>query len=360
MKRLGLTLAVGLVLAGCMGDTLEATRKRVEAAEREQRELEAKTHALSGDVDRLRKRLSEAEAAREEDERKLELLQDSLAKSWRGDPDTLRRRMETAEVPSEFQASLLRAQEQKGGIVAERLFIEGVEKADLEKVSSALENWELRTGVTALPTEQPTAEPDSTCVQQEVAVSCLPLPLEGPRDLVTQLCRMSETDSVWVLRSEQGSLARVNLVGSRHDRYRPVRMFSPEVWVVAGEDDSPTSPGTSRVSAKGWLEVFKVTGSPEYTRQAIRTEALPLERQGQRATLAELDLDADGTPEVLVLTRKKVRALHYDARHDEADLWTEPEVCPLIAQRTESELERARASCTAWEQARQLRDGGAP
>jgi outer membrane murein-binding lipoprotein Lpp len=360
MKRLWVMLAAALVLAGCEGDKLEATRKRVEAAERELRELEAKTQALSGDVDRLRKRLGEVEATREADERRLELLQDTLAKSWRGDPGTLRRRMEAAEVPSELQASLLKAQERKGSIVAERLFIEGVEKADLEKVASALENWELRTGVTTLPTEPPPVEPESTCEQQEVTVSCLPLQLEGPKDLVTQLCRMSEADSVWVLRSEQGSLSRVNLVGSRHDRYRPVRMLSPEVWVVAGEDDSPTSPGTSKVSAKEWLEVFKLTGASEYTRQALRAHALPLEKLGQRATLAELDLDTDGAPEILVLDGKDVRALHYDARHDEADLWTEPEVCPLIARRTEKELEPARAPCTAWEQARQPRDGGAP
>jgi outer membrane murein-binding lipoprotein Lpp len=359
MKRLWVTLVASLVLAGCEGDTLDATQKRVETAERELRELEAKTQALSGDVDRLRKRLGEVDATREADERRLELVQDSLAKSWRGDPDTLRRRMETAEVPTALQAPLQRAQEQKGSIVAERLFIEGVEKADLEKVATALENWELRTGVTAVPEEQPAAEPESTCEQQEVAVSCLPLPLEGPKDLVTHLCRMSETDSVWVLRSEQGSLSRVNLVGSRHDRYRPVRMFSPEVWVVAGEDDSPTSPGTSKVSAKEWLEVFKVNGASAYTRQAIRAHALPLEQLGQRSTQAELDLDADGTPELLVLDGKAVRALHYDNRHDEADLWAEPEVCPLIAQRTEKDLEPARAPCTGWEQARQARDGGA-
>ncbi len=60
--------------------------------------------------------------------------------------------------------------------------------------------------MTALPAEQPPEEPESTCEQQEVSVSCLPLPLEGPKDLVTHLCRMSETDSVWVLRPEQGSL----------------------------------------------------------------------------------------------------------------------------------------------------------
>ena len=359
MKRLWVTLLGGLLLAGCEGDKLEAARKRAEAAERELRELEAKTPTVAGDVDRLRKRLSETDATREAEERKLELLQDSLAKSWRGDPDTLRRRMETAEVPSGFHAALLKAQEQKGGIVAERLFIEGVEKADVEKVASALENWELRTGVTALPEEPTAEEPESTCAQQEVAISCLPLPLEGPKDLVTQLCRMSETDSVWVLRSEQGWLSRVNLVGSRHDRYRPVRMFSPEVWVVAGEDDSPTTPGTSRVSAREWLEVFKVTGAAEYTRQAIRSHAVPLERLGKRSTQAELDLDADGAPELLVLDGKNVRALRYDARHDEADLWHEPDVCPLIAQRTEKELEPARAPCAAWEQARQPRDGGA-
>ncbi|HEX8700163.1 MAG TPA: hypothetical protein VF815_15060 [Myxococcaceae bacterium] len=360
MKRLWMTLMVSLVLAGCEGDKPDAAQKRVEAAERELREVDAKIQVLSGDVDRLRKRLGEAEATREASDRDLEQLQDSLAKSWRGDPDTLRRRMESAEVPAALQPHLLKAQEQKGSIVAERLFIEGVEKADLEKVASALENWELRTGVTALPVEPEPADPESTCEQQDVAVSCLPLPLEGPKDLVTHLCRMSETDSVWVLRSDQGSLARVNLVGSRHDRYRPVRMFSPEVWVVAGEDDSPTTPGTAKVSAKEWLEVFKVTGAAEYTRQAIRAHALPLERRGQRSTLAELDLDADGAPELLVLDGKDVQALHYDARHDEADLWTEPDVCPRIAGRTEKELEPARAPCTAWEQARKPRDGGAP
>lgn len=360
MKRLWVTWVLGLALAGCEGDKLEVAQKRVETAERELRELEAKTQALSGDVEGLRKRLSEAEALREAYEHRLESLQDSLAKSWRGDPDTLRRRMAAAEVPVALQALLQQAQERKGSIVAERLFIEGVEKEDLEKVATALENWELRTGATALPEEQPPVEPERTCEQQEVSVSCLPLPLEGPRDVVTQLCRMSEADSVWVLRSEQGALSRVNLVGSRHDRYRPVRMFSPEVWAVAGEDDSPTTPGTSKVSAKEWLEVFKLTGPTEYTRQALRAHALPLEKLGQRATLAELDLDADGEPELLVLDGRDVRALRYDARHDEADLWTEPEVCPLIAQRTEKELEPARAPCTAWEQARQPGDGGAP
>jgi outer membrane murein-binding lipoprotein Lpp len=358
MKRLWVTLVAGLVLAGCEGGKLEATRKRVETAERELRELEAKTQALSGNVERLRKRLGEVEATREADERKLELLRDSLAKSWRGDPDTLRRRMESAEVPTALQAPLQQAQEQKGSIVAERLFIEGVEKADLEKVASALENWELRTGVTAMPEESAFVEPERTCEREEEHVSCLPLPLEGPRDVVTQLCRMSNAGSVWVLRSEQGSLSRAKLVGSQHDRYRPVRMFSPEVWVVAGEDDSPTSPGTSKVSAKEWLEVFKVTGASDYTRQAVRSHAVPLERLGQRSTQAELDLDADGAPELLVLNGKDVQALHYDARHDEADLWHEPDVCPLIAQRTEKELEPARAPCAAWEQARQPRDGG--
>jgi hypothetical protein len=311
-------------------------------------------------VDGLRKRLSEVEGAREAEERRLELLRDSLAKSWRGDPATLARRMEAAGVPSELQAPLQEAQKQKGSIVAERLFIEGVEKEDLKKVASALDNWELRTGVTALPEEQEPEEPESTCERQEVTVSCLLLPLEGQRDLVTQLCRMSEADSVWVLRSELGSLVRVNLVGSRHDRYRPVRMFSPEVWVVAGEDDSPTSPGTSKVSSKEWLEVFKVTGASEHSRQAIREHALPLERLGHRATLAELDLDADGIPELLVLGRRDVRALRYDAQHDEVNLWTEAEVCPLIEQRTENALERAHARCSAWAQAKQLQDGGDP
>jgi hypothetical protein len=359
MKRLGMTLAVGLALAGCGGGNLEAVQGRVQAAEREQRELDAKIHVLSGDVDRLRKRMTEVDGAREADERKLELLRDSLAKSWRGDAATMQRRIEAAQVPEALQPALQQAQQSKGGIVAERLFIEGVEKTDLEKVASALENWELRTGVTALPAEEPDPEPESTCEQQEVTVSCLPLPLEGPKDLVTHLCRMSEADSVWVLRSELDALVRVNLVGSRHDRYRPVRMFSPEVWVVAGEDDSPTSPGTSKVSAKEWLEVFKVTGGAEYTRQAIRAHALPLEKFGKRFTQAELDLDADGTPELLVLDGKAVRALHYDTRHDEADLWTEAEVCPRIDKRTEKELEPARAPCTTWAQAHQPRDGGA-
>lgn len=358
MKRLWMLWTVGLVLTGCGGGNLEAVQGRVQAAEREQRELDAKIHALSGDVDRLRKRLTEVDAAREADERKLELLRDSLAKSWRGDTATMERRIETADVPSALRPALQQAQERKGGIVAERLFIEGVDKSDLEKVASALENWELRTGVTALPAEDSSAEPESTCEQQEVTLTCVPLLLEGPKDLVTQLCRMSEADSVWVLRSELGALARVNLVGSRHDRYRAVRMFSPEVWVVAGEDDSPTSPGTSKVSAKEWLEVFKVTGGSEYTRQAIRAHALPLEKFGQRFAQAELDLDADGAPELLVLDGKEVRALHYDARHDEADLWTEAEACPLIAKRTEKELEPARAPCAAWAQAHQPRDGG--
>jgi hypothetical protein len=360
MKRLWVTLAVGMLLVGCEGDKLKVAKERAEAAERELRELEAKTQALSGEVDGLRKRLSEVQGAREAEERRLELLQDSLAKSWRGDPATLKRRMEEAEVPTELRALLRKAQERKGSIVAERLFLEGVEKADLEKVSSALENWELRTGVTALPEPEQSEEPEETCQRQPVVISCLPLPLEGLNDQVTQLCRMSEVDSVWVLRSDHGSLARVNLVGSRHDRYRPVRMFSPEVWVVAGDDDSPTSPGTSNVSSKEWLEVFKVTGGSAHSRQAIREHALPLERLGQRATVPELDLDADGTPEVLVLDGKEVRALRYDARHDEADLWTEAEVCPLIEQRTERELEPARAPCTAWAQARQPKDGGAP
>ncbi len=360
MMRLWVTLAVGLLLVGCEGSKLEAATQRVEAAEREQRELEAKTQALASEVDGLRKRLSEAEAERKAEEHRLELLQDSLAKSWRGDPATLKSRMATAAVPPALQASLQQAQEQKGSIVAERLFVEGVEKADLEKVSSALENWELRTGVTALPGQQQPEESEETCEHQEVTVSCLPLALEAPTDQVTQLCRMSETDSVWVLRVELGSLVRVNLVGSRHDRYRPVRMFSPEVWVVAGEDDSPTSPGTSNVSSREWLEVFKVTGASEHSRQAIREHALPLEKLGQRATLVELDLDADSFPELLVLDGKDVRALSYDPRYDEADLWAEPELCPLIEQRTEKELEPARAPCTAWTQAQQPRDGGAP
>ncbi|HLM44439.1 MAG TPA: hypothetical protein VK458_11260, partial [Myxococcaceae bacterium] len=155
MKRLGMTWVVGLALAGCGGGNLEAVQGRVQAAEREQRELDVRIHALSGDVDRMRKRLTEVDRAREADERKLELLRDSLAKSWRGDTATMQRRIEAAQVPSALQPALQQAQERKGGIVAERLFIEGVEKTDLEKVASALENWELRTGVTALPPEEP-------------------------------------------------------------------------------------------------------------------------------------------------------------------------------------------------------------
>ena len=133
----------------------------------------------------------------------------------------------------------------------------------------------------------------------EVTLSCTPLALAGPKDDTTQLCRMSQGDSVWVLRSRHGSLSRVNLVGSRHDRYRAVRMFSPGVWVLAGEDDSPTSPGTSNVSSKAWLEVIKVSGNWDYQRQGARRHAVPLERQGQQLARAELDLDGDGNDELV-------------------------------------------------------------
>ncbi|MDY7226263.1 hypothetical protein [Hyalangium rubrum] len=359
MKRLGVAMVVGLALAGCQGDNLEAVSQRLEVAQRDQRELEARTQVLTEEVGWMRKQIQVEEDARAAEERKLEALRDSLAESWRGDPAAMRERMKEAKVPPPLQAALQQAQEQKGGVAAERLFIEGTEKEDLKQVATALNTWELRTGVTNPPEASEAEAPEETCERQQVTFSCVSLPLEGPKDAVTQLCRMSDADSVWVLRSDMGSLARVNLIGSRHDNYRPVRKFSPEVWVLAGEDDSPTSPGTSNVSAKAWLEVFKLTGGSELSRQAVRRHALPLERQGQRVAMAELDLDADSTPEVLVLDGKEVRTLRYDARHDEVNLWTEAETCPLIEKRTEKELEPARAPCAAWAQARQPKDGGA-
>jgi hypothetical protein len=360
VKRLWVMLAVGSVLTGCEGDKLQAAGKRLEAAQASQRELDVKTQALSSEVSWMEKRLQELEAAKKVEQGKLDQLEYELVQSWRGDPAALKERMEEAEVPKALQASLLKAQESSGDIAAERTFIEGVEKEDLTQIAEALESWELRTGVTDIPEEEEAAPEQDTCERVEAKFSCLPLPLGGPKDDVTQLCRLSQTDMVWVLRSEQGSLVRANLVGSSHDRYRPVRMFSPELWVLAGEDDSPTSPGTSNVSAKAWLEVFKLSGGSEHSRQAVRRHALPLEKRGQPVALVELDLDGDGAAELLLLDGKDIQAVRYEPRYDDANIWGEEEVCPLIEKRTEKELEPARASCTAWAQAKQPKDGGAP
>ena len=70
MKRLCLYLVVGLVLAGCdSGEQTEEERKRWEAVKSSQREQEAKTQALSQDVDWLRKRVSEARVKGDADAR---------------------------------------------------------------------------------------------------------------------------------------------------------------------------------------------------------------------------------------------------------------------------------------------------
>lgn len=359
MKRLGLSLVVGLMLAGCnSGEQDEELRKRVEAVKSAQREQESKNHALSQDVDWLRKRVSELEKSREAVERDLGLARGTLAQSWRGDPAVLKERLASAEVPQTLQPWLQKAQEERGNIAPERLFMDGVKEKDLEQVASALDDWELNTAVTALPEPEEPSDEANACTRAEVTFSCTPLALAGSKDDTTQVCRMSQGDSVWVLRLNQGSLSRVNLVGSRHDRYRAVRMFSPDVWVLAGEDDSPTSPGTSNVSAKAWLEVIKVSGGWDYQRQGARRQAVALERMGQKLAQAELDLDGDGNGELLVLDGKGIQAVHYDREHDDASLWSEADVCPLIAQRTEKELEPARAPCAAWAQAKQPKDGG--
>lgn len=359
MKRLWVMLTVGLALAGCEGEKLQAAAKRLEAAQASQKELDAKTQALSGEVSWMKTRLQELEAAKKNERGQLDQLQYELVQSWRGDPSALKEHMEEAEVPKALQASLLEAQESSGEIAAERSFIEGVEKKDLAQVAEALEHWELRTGATAITEEEEVSTEEDTCTRVDAKFSCLPLQLGGPKDDVTRLCRVSQTDMVWVLRSEQGSLVRANLVGSSHDRYRAVRMFSPELWVLAGEDDSPTSPGTSNVSAKAWLEVFKLSGGSEASRQAVRRHTLPLEKQGQRVALVELDLDGDSATELLLLDGKELQAVRYEPRYDEANIWGEEEVCPLIEKRTEKELEPARAPCAAWAQAKQPTDGGA-
>lgn len=360
MKRLGLSLVVGVLLAGCNSTEPDAAmQKRLEEVKSAQREQEAKNHALSQDVEWLRKRVSELEKSREAVERDLSLARGTLAQSWRGDPSVLEERLAASEVPQALQSWLRKAQEQRGSGAPERLFQEGVEEKNLELVAGALNDWELNTGVTALPAEEEPTEDANACTKAEVTFSCTPLALAGPKDDTSQLCRMSVGDSVWVLRVDQGSLSRVNLVGSRHDRYRAVRMFSPDVWVLAGEDDSPTSPGTSNVSSKAWLEVIKVSGSSDYQRQGARRHAVPLERQGQKLAQAGLDLDGDGYEELLVLDGKEIQAVHYDREHDDASLWSEADVCPLIAQRTEKELEPAKAPCAAWAQAKQPKDGGA-
>jgi hypothetical protein len=364
MKRLCMAWVVGFVLAGCNTGSQEQEqqqhRARLEAAKNSQLELEARTKALSEDIEWMRKRVRELEGSQQTERRNLETLQWTLTESWRGDPAVLKERMAATDVPQALQASLLKAQEEWGDAAPERVFIEAVQKEDLASMAEALGTWEVNKGVTALPAEQAPSEEENTCTRAEVTFSCTPLPLAGPKDDLTQLCRMSMGDSVWVLRVDQGSLVRVNLLGSRHDSYRPVRMFSPEVWVLAGEDDSPTSPGKSNVSSKAWLEVFKVSGSSAHDRQGIRRHALPLERQGQRLAQAELDLDGDGIAELLVLDGKEVQAVHYELRHDDAVLWSEADVCPLIARRTEKELEPARAPCAAWAQAKQPKDGGTP
>lgn len=361
MKRLGLSLVVGLLLAGCNSGEQDAEqRKRLEAVKSAQREQDVKNHALSQDVDWLRKRVSELEKSREAVERDLGLARGTLAQSWRGDPSVLKERLTSAEVPKALHPWLQKAQEERGEVAPERLFQDGVKEKNLEQVAEALNDWELNTAVTALPEEEEPTDEANACTKAEVTFSCTPLTLAGPKDDTTQLCRMSQGDSVWVLRLNQGSLSRVNLVGSRHDRYRAVRMFSPDVWVLAGEDDSPTSPGTSNVSSKAWLEVIKVSGGWDYRRLGARRHAVALERQGQKLAQAELDLDGDGNNELLVLDGKEIQAVHYDREHDDASLWREADVCPLIAQRTEKELEPAKAPCAAWTQAKQPKDGGAP
>jgi outer membrane murein-binding lipoprotein Lpp len=361
MKRLCLSLVVGLVLAGCdSGEQTEEERKRWEAVKSSQREQEAKTEALSQDVDWLRKRVSEVEKLREATERDLGLARGTLAQSWRGDPAVLKERLASAEVPKALHPWLQKAQEERGNIAPERLFMDAVKGANLDQLAKALDDWELNTGVTALPAEEEPTQEENACTRAEVTFSCTPLALAGPKDDLTQLCRMSQADTVWVLRSNQGSLSRVNLLGSRHDSYRAMRMFSPDVWALVGEDDSPTSPGTSNVSSKAWLEVVKVAPGWDYLRKGARRHAVPLERQGQRLAQAELDLDGDGNDELLVLDGKEVQAVHYERQHDDASLWREADVCPLIEKRTEKELEPARAPCAAWAQAKQPKDGGGP
>jgi len=358
MKRLCVSLVVGLVLAGC--NSGEELRKRLEAVKSSQREQEVKTQALSKDVDWLRKRVSELEAAQQAVERDLRQAQVTLALSWRGDPAVLKERMASAEVPKALQSWLQKAQEERGKIAPERLFMDGVKQGELQTVATALNNWDLNSGVTALPEPQAASAEESDCTHTEVTLSCAPLALAGPQDDSTQLCRMSEVPRVWVLRLDQSALSRVNLQGSLHDRYRAVRMFSPDVWVLVGEDDSPTSPGTSDVSSKAWLEVVKVSGSWAFPRTGTRRHAVALERQGQRLAQAELDLDGDGNDELLVLDGKEVQAVHYEREHDDASLWREADVCPLIEGRTEKELEPTRAPCAAWAQAKQPKDAGGP
>jgi hypothetical protein len=363
MKRLCLSWVVGLVLVGCNNSQEdEELRKRWEAVKSSQREQEAKAQALAKDVDWLRKRVSEVEKAREGVERDLGLARSSLAQNWRGDPAVLKERLASAEVPKALQPLLQKAQEERGNIAPERLFMEGIPGGNMGKLSEALNAWELNTGVTALPEPEDPSASEPTCNRVETPISCTPLALAGPKDESTQLCRLAQGDSVWVLRLNQGTLSRVNLVGSRHDRYRGVRMFSPDVWVLAGEDDSPTSPGTSNVSSKAWLEVVKVTGGWDYQRQGARRHAVPLERLGKPLAQAELDLDGDGNDELLVLDGKEIQAVHYEREHDDASLWREEDVCPLIEKRTEKELEPARAPCAAWAEAKQKqpKDGGTP
>ncbi|NMO15617.1 hypothetical protein HPC49_02950 [Pyxidicoccus fallax] len=340
MKRVVVLGLVGLMLAGCGEDAGKAAaQKRLEAAQAELRAEETKAQALTAEVERLKGRLSEAETARATERRALERVQTWLTASWRGEAGTLKSRMQEAEVPAALRASLEEAQKARGGEALEQRFRQAVERKDLPVLSSVVSEWASMDGVTPMPpveeeAEEAAEEEAQACERVQGDFRCTPLPLGGAQDTVTQLCRLSGTGKSWVVRSDHGRLAYAELVpGDRH-RYVPVRTVGSDVWLLKDE------PGAGK---PGVLEVFQVSGT-----QAVRRLSLDLMRKGKPTTMVEADLDDDGLKETLVVGADTVEAVHVERSAGALSQWREAYLCPIVEQRSEKELEPAKAACSAW------------
>ncbi|MCP3139129.1 hypothetical protein [Pyxidicoccus xibeiensis] len=341
MKRLFGVCAVGLALVGCGGEAARAeARKKLEATQATQREEEARAQALSAEVERLKTKLDEAGTTRATERRTLEELQKRLAAGWRGDASILKTQVEAADMPAALAATLEEAQKAMGGEALEQRYRQGVAKGDLALVSTVVSQWSSADGVTPVPEEAaepeaPQAEAAEACEQVKGDFRCSVLPLGGAGDGVTQVCRLEGTGRAWVVRSDRGRLASAQLVpGDRAARYRPVRMLGPDVWMLR-DDAGEGKPGV--------LDVFQVSGT-----QALRRLSVDLLRNGKTASLVDLDLDADGVTETLVVAGNEVEAVHLDSGSGALSLWRDAVLCPLVEKRTEKELEGALAACATW------------
>ena len=329
-----------LVLAGCERAVVEAERRAGEdelAAAAAEREVRRAQESVAGQKLALAERENSTARAQEQ----LGQLQATLAQLWNGNPKELQALASDAKVPKASVAYLEAAQRAAASTTLEVRFRLAMEAENFGLLGELFEGSERAHGLVpnqAAPQQQPDREQE--CERQQVQLKCQPLPSDDPSlAKAAQLCRGDGAS--YLVSVEDGAFA-ARETAMTDETLRLVAALAPDWWVI--RRDFPalmTSRSADRetlVDSKGWISFLQLSD-----RSAVERMAIAVEAKDRKVTFERVDLDDDGTPEVLLVAPDSVRAVHLVPRSSTLTLWSSEETCRLL--RAESSPPGARERC---------------